>query len=455
MRIHVAALGGAGLVSALLLALAPASARAHSGGVNSGECSGCHNDGDQTLSLSTAPSSINPGSTVTVRLTVNANFGSETGVFIHADTGSLGTVAGEGLATVGGALTHSSPLALSGGQRTIEFEFTAPQSPGSVRFSIWNVVANGNNSSSGDGATDAVFDFVYGCTGQSYFRDHDGDGYGRNSEERLVCMGSNPGGYAPEGDDCDDNRDTVYPGATEYCNNRDDDCDDEIDEDALPVEQYPDADGDGYYGASEALSDDIFLGCVPTEGYAAEPGDCNPDDPTIHPDAEEVCNLLDDNCDNRVDEGVRPTCGEGWCRRAATTCDESTCYPGPPSEETCNFIDDDCNGIVDDGELCDGDLQCIAGECQDPAAAAGTGTGGDGGGGTAGSGAATDGGTDSAGQTGPTVVPARTCAVTASEPPPWAALWVLLLAFTRGRPRNRRRGRRDLRDRPRPGSSRR
>ncbi|MEL6345878.1 MAG: putative metal-binding motif-containing protein, partial [Myxococcota bacterium] len=31
--------------------------------------------------------------------------------------------------------------------------------------------------------------------------------------------------------------------------------------------------------------------------------DCAPDDPTIHPSVEEVCDRLDNNCDGQIDEG--------------------------------------------------------------------------------------------------------------------------------------------------------
>ncbi len=47
----------------------------------------------------------------------------------------------------------------------------------------------------------------------------------------------------------------------------------------------------------------------------------------------EVCNMLDDDCDTLVDEGVRNAC--------------NTC--GTVPTETCNGLDDDCDGTTDDG----------------------------------------------------------------------------------------------------------
>lgn len=56
-----------------------------------------------------------------------------------------------------------------------------------------------------------------------------GNAYGQDCLDTATpdCDGD---GYAPP-DDCDDEDDTVYPGANEICGNEvDDDCDDEVDE---------------------------------------------------------------------------------------------------------------------------------------------------------------------------------------------------------------------------------
>ena len=67
-----------------------------------------------------------------------------------------------------------------------------------------------------------------------------------------------------------------------------------------------------------------------------------------------------------MDERVRPTCGVGWCRRESSTCDVAACIPGDPIEEVCNLLDDDCDGAVDENDPCDEALACIAGECRVP-----------------------------------------------------------------------------------------
>jgi hypothetical protein len=66
---------------------------------------------------------------------------------------------------------------------------------------------------------------------------------------------------------------------------------------------------------------------------------------------EESCNEMDDDCDGQIDEGTRNACGR--------------CGDAPV--ETCNAVDDDCNGQVDDGDgLCGGGRTCVFGECARP-----------------------------------------------------------------------------------------
>ncbi|MEM6990301.1 MAG: choice-of-anchor V domain-containing protein [Myxococcota bacterium] len=423
----------AGLIGWLCV---PGLVHAHSGGVNGGGC-GCHGNGEVDLDVDVSPMMFSPGEEVTVTVTVSQAGAANAGVFIDDDdVGSYATIGGQGLAQVSSGLTHTSAKSMSGGSAQFSFRWTAPNGAGAVRFTVWGVAGNGNGSSGGDDATSAPFDFVYGCTAQEFYRDADGDGFGRSNSPLLHCQGAAPPGYAPAGGDCDDNDPDQYPDAIEYCNTVDDDCDGEIDENALPLEQYPDADGDGFYGQAEFESGETFLGCVPSEGWAAEPGDCRPDDPLINPNTEETCNGFDDDCDNDVDEFVRPQCGEGWCRRESIGCDPDNCTPGEPREEECNFFDDDCDGIVDNDATCPAGETCQAGECrpEEPTAdgdddgsgdEAGLGTGG----GATGTGAATDGVTAGAADDGG----ASGCGCTSSKPPSTAWLWLFLLGLRRRR----------------------
>lgn len=62
---------------------------------------------------------------------------------------------------------------------------------------------------------------------------------------------------------------------------------------------YKDADGDNY----GVLEDSIHAYAKP-EGYAVNSGDCNDNNANINPGATEVCDGVDNNCNNRIDEGT-------------------------------------------------------------------------------------------------------------------------------------------------------
>ena len=67
---------------------------------------------------------------------------------------------------------------------------------------------------------------------QTYYRDADGDGYGNPNKSVQSC--SKPKGYVTNKTDCDDTRETVYPGAQEICGNGiDDNCNGQIDENCI------------------------------------------------------------------------------------------------------------------------------------------------------------------------------------------------------------------------------
>jgi uncharacterized protein (TIGR03382 family) len=340
----------------------PSSVYAYSRGVSFSGCTGCHSNGSHDVDVTLTPATVSPGARATVRITVRGS-GVVAGLYADVSDGTVESTGG-GVARTEGGITHDGPRSVSGGAAVFEFAWTAPSSPGSVRFDISSVLGNGNGRSSGDGAVDAAaFDFVYGCEPATYYRDFDGDGHGQMRLPRVHCAGGAPTGYAATGDDCNDSDDRAYPGAADVCNGRDDDCNGIIDDNAEPVDHYPDADGDGYYSRAERESGETFFGCGPMGGrWAANPGDCAPNDPAINPGAEDVCNGLDDDCDGDVDERVRPQCGQGWCRRNAFSCEPEDCTPGDPRDESCNYFDDDCDGAVDE-DACPSGQVCVEFEC--------------------------------------------------------------------------------------------
>ena len=151
----------------------------------------------------------------------------------------------------------------------------------------------------------AVDDGDPSATGKTrWYLDMDEDGYGVGPGV-LACQA--PLETSDELGDCDDADASVHPGATERCDaaNTDEDCDGEADDDDSStsndskVTVYADEDGDGY-GDPETE----HRVCDPVLGEVSDNADCDDAAEEIHPDATEVCNVEDDDCDGLVDEDL-------------------------------------------------------------------------------------------------------------------------------------------------------
>lgn len=109
------------------------------------------------------------------------------------------------------------------------------------------------------------------------------------------------------------------------------------------------------------------------DGHMICEGDCNDNQSSISPGAIELCDNLDNNCDGQVDEGdvcvnicSLENCkcsreGLGYCAEAwmANIVNDSVLLQCSNwwmngTPETCNEIDDDCDGEMDEGDVCEG-----------------------------------------------------------------------------------------------------
>ncbi len=177
---------------------------------------------------------------------------------------------------------------------------------------------------------------------QTFWPDADNDGFGAPSGTSVQgCF--RPNGYAANNMDCDDTQRDRNPGQTEICDGLDNDCDNLLDG---PGE---DDDNDGH--ADNA--------CAGTRGT-----DCNDTDVTVYNGATEICDRKDNNCSTSGSNGIdlaEDSDGDGHSPTAAmctggyprNDCDDTAASVYPGATEGCDGRDNDCNAIVDDPPTAD------------------------------------------------------------------------------------------------------
>jgi hypothetical protein len=176
--------------------------------------------------------------------------------------------------------------------------------------------------------------------GETWYADADGDSWGDAFTSVEAC--SMPDGYVSDDNDCDDTTAEAFPGHAEICDEIDNDCNGEVDE-GVGTTWYEDRDADDW-----GVPDSTTEACARPTGYAPEPGDCDDEDALYHPYADESdCTDPNDyNCDGSV--GYADADTDGW--PACLECDDLDANIRPDATEVCNGLDDDCDTLVDDAD---------------------------------------------------------------------------------------------------------
>ena len=127
-----------------------------------------------------------------------------------------------------------------------------------------------------------------------WYADLDGDGFGDPNTIETTCLA--PENYVSNELDCDDTSTEINPNMEEVCDELDNNCDGEIDE-GVSSPFFVDADLDGFGDDAS-----ITYACELEEGLSLVGGDCDDIDDLINPDAEEVCDEVDNDCNGLTDE---------------------------------------------------------------------------------------------------------------------------------------------------------
>jgi hypothetical protein len=130
-----------------------------------------------------------------------------------------------------------------------------------------------------------------------WYPDNDEDGFGLRVEFPILSC-AKPAGYSGNDNDCNDELPYVYPSAIERCNDLDDDCDLEVDEGFDPnATWFQDLDGDGFGGGEP-----VGNGCAQEPTWVASGSDCNDVRKGVNPEAPEICDGVDNDCDELADD---------------------------------------------------------------------------------------------------------------------------------------------------------
>ena len=206
----------------------------------------------------------------------------------------------------------------------------------------------------------------------TWYRDSDNDTYGDPQDVLWHC--DLQVGYVLNNLDCGPTNSAQYPGATEYCNGTDDDCDGVADTDEVnavgSMSYYPDSDSDGY-----GANNNVINACQQPNGMVSNNLDCLDSDPTVYLGAAEICDGQVNSCGNVLSTSEVDDDGDGYVECSIDTggwdgptsvvgdgdCDDSDATIHPFAPELCDGQVNACGGTLsgdesdDDG---DGYVEC-------------------------------------------------------------------------------------------------
>ena len=225
-----------------------------------------------------------------------------------------------------------------------------------------------------DGLTDEADPSIDPALLTTWYADVDGDGYGDLLTPAATC--DPVAGYVADNTDCDDAVRAVNPGAIEACNDLDDDCDRQIDDDDPTLDPatapvwFRDNDRDGFGDPANTRA-----ACDAPNRFVANDQDCNDAEVLAWLGNPEVCDGVDNDCQNGIDEadpsldtdllarfyldrdGDRhgdpatglPACSQPAGRvRTNDDCDDGEPLAWTNNPERCDDVDNDCDNSVDE-----------------------------------------------------------------------------------------------------------
>ncbi len=214
---------------------------------------------------------------------------------------------------------------------------------------------------------------MIGVAGLAYGCDDVPDNHADNDYTTHTSTGSDdPSGNQPQSHDSGNNGPAVDAGNPQLEDPASNNAD-------CSIRYFLDNDRDG------ATPNKATWICTEEDGYAASFApysvefDCDDNNENINPNADELCDGLDNNCDLQVDEecdcsdGETKRCGsseEGECSYGIQTCNINGAWAVcvgnvEPVDEICDDLDNNCDGTTDEGITRDCSNNCGAGleEC--------------------------------------------------------------------------------------------